>query len=390
MTRVGLFGLLGSGNLGNDGSLEAVLRFLRAEHRDARLSAFCGGPDLVSARYGIDATALNWYGGEYRTASGLRAIALKGLGKVVDVFRTAAWVRRQDVVIVPGMGVLEATLPLRPWGFPYSLLLLTATGRVLGTKVALVSVGANVIDHRATREIVKTAGRLASYRSYRDGESRDAMAEMGVDTSADEVYPDLAFALPPPSGERTPGVVGVGVMAFRGGNDERARAEEIYRSYVDGMKRFVHWLVDHGRPVRIFTGDQVDTPVVDELLAECGPLVTASSASSLNAIMREMAAVDSVVATRYHNVLCALKAGKPTISVGYAAKNEALMAGMGLGEYCHSAREIDFDRLVEQFISLERRSDELVTTLADRNAAYEQRIKHQFAALSAALPGEVR
>ncbi|MTD58605.1 polysaccharide pyruvyl transferase family protein [Amycolatopsis pithecellobii] len=386
MTRVGLFGLLGSGNLGNDGSLEAVLRFLRSEHPDARLSAFCGGPDLVSARYGIEATALNWFGGEYRTASGLRAIALKGLGKLVDIGRTAAWVRRQDIVIVPGMGVLEATLPLRPWGFPYSLLLLTIAGRLLGTKVALVSVGANVIGHRATREIVRTAGRLAAYRSYRDVGSRAAMTEMGVDTSADEVYPDLAFALPAPSARRQPGMVGVGVMAFRGGNDERDRAEEIYRSYVDGMKGFVRWLVEQGRPVRLFTGDQVDTPVVDEILAECGPLVSASAASSLDSIMREMAEVDIVVATRYHNVLCALKVCKPTISVGYAAKNEALMAGMGLGEYCLPARSVDVAELVDRFTSLEQRAEELAATLAERNTLAGQRIKHQFAALSALLP----
>ncbi|WP_200834320.1 polysaccharide pyruvyl transferase family protein [Amycolatopsis alkalitolerans] len=383
MIRVGLFGLLGSGNLGNDGSLESVLRFLRAEHPEARLTAFCGGPDIVSSRYGIDATALNWYAGEYRTASGVRAVALKGLGKLVDVWRTAAWVRRQDIVIVPGMGVLEATLPLRPWGFPYSLLLLTLAGRLFGTKVALVSVGANVIEHRATRTIVKSAGRLAAYRSYRDAGSRESMREMGVDTSRDEVYPDLVFALPAPPPGHSTGVVGVGVMAFRGGNDERERAEQIYRSYVDGMKGFVHRLVEQGRPVRLFSGDQVDSPVVDEILAECGPLVSASSASSLDAIMREMAAVDSVVATRYHNVLCALKAGKPTISVGYAAKNEELMAGMGLGEYCLPARSVDVDELIERFIALERRSDGISTTLAECNAAAGQRIKHQFAALTA-------
>jgi polysaccharide pyruvyl transferase WcaK-like protein len=374
--------LLGAGNVGNDGSMEAVLRFLRSEHPDAELSAFCGGPDLVSARFGIEATAMNWFSGEYRTASGLRAIVLKGLGKFVDVWRTAAWVRRQDVVIVPGMGVLEASLPLRPWGFPYSLLLLTAAGRLLRTKVALVSVGSNVITHRATRAIVKQAARLASYRSYRDNVSREAMTEMGVDTSVDEVYPDLAFALPVPSGDRAAGTVGVGVMAFRGGNEERGRAEEIYRSYVDGMKRFVHWLVDRGRPVRLFTGDQVDAPVVDEILAECGPLVTAMAPSSLDSIMREMAAVDVVVATRYHNVVCALKVCRPTISVGYAEKSEALMAGMGLGEFCQSARHVDVDRLIEQFIAIETRADEVSTTLAERNATHGDRVKHQFAALS--------
>ncbi|MGW2228622.1 polysaccharide pyruvyl transferase family protein, partial [Streptomyces formicae] len=41
--RVGVFGLLGSGNLGNDGSLEAVLGYLRTEHPDAPVDALCGG-----------------------------------------------------------------------------------------------------------------------------------------------------------------------------------------------------------------------------------------------------------------------------------------------------------------------------------------------------------
>ena len=48
--------------------------------------------------------------------------------------------------------------------------------------------------------------------------------------------------------------------------------------------------------------------------------------------MAQMAAVDTVVATRYHNVICALKLCKPTLSVGYAAKNDAADGGMGLGD----------------------------------------------------------
>ncbi len=70
-------------------------------------------------------------------------IAGKGLGKLVDAFRIAAWVRRHDVVIVPGTGILESTLPLRPWGMPYSLFLVCAAGRLLRTPVALVGVGAS-------------------------------------------------------------------------------------------------------------------------------------------------------------------------------------------------------------------------------------------------------
>ncbi|WP_242440865.1 polysaccharide pyruvyl transferase family protein [Streptomyces sp. CB02923] len=387
--RVGVFGLLGSGNLGNDGSLEAVLGYLRAEHPDAAVDALCGGPEVVTARYGIPATRLHWYRGEYRTASRAGAVAAKGLGKLVDAFRTAAWVRRHDVVIVPGMGVLEATLPLRPWGFPYALFLLCASGRLSGTRVALVGVGAAPIGNRATRALVRRSARLATYRSYRDVLSRDAMRAMGVDTARDEVYPDLAFALPTP---RTapppdpPGTVCVGVMAFHGGDDDRARADEIHRRYLEGTTRFVRTLVEEGRPVRLLTGDECDAPVVAAILdAVDSPLVTAAEAASLADLMQETAAADTVVATRYHNLVCALKTGTPTLALSYAAKSDALMAQMGLAAYCHPARDVDADRLLARFRELEQRSAELRQTLTERNAAAARRLEHQFTVLTAAL-----
>ncbi|MGW1975704.1 polysaccharide pyruvyl transferase family protein [Streptomyces sp. NPDC001889] len=387
--RVGVFGLLGSGNLGNDGSLEAVLGYLRAEHPEAVVDALCGGPEAVTARYRIPATRLHWYRGEYRTASRAGAVAAKGLGKLVDAFRTAAWVRRHDVVIVPGMGVLEATLPLRPWGFPYALFLLSASGRLFGTRVALVGVGAAAIRSRPTRALVRWSARLAAYRSYRDTLSRDAMRAMGVDTAHDEVHPDLAFALPAPPAvapQGPPGPVCVGVMAFHGGNDDRARAEEIHRRYLDGTTRFVRALAREGRPVRLLTGDRVDAPVAGAILAAVdSPLVTAAETASLADLMREMAAADTVVATRYHNLVCALRVGTPTLALSYAAKSDALMARMGLGAYCHPAREVDADRLLAQFRELERGSAEVRRTLTERNLVTARHLGHQFTALTAAL-----
>ncbi|MEV6700485.1 polysaccharide pyruvyl transferase family protein [Streptomyces sp. NPDC051453] len=387
--RIGVFGLLGSGNLGNDGSLEAVLGYLRAEHPDAVVDALCGGPEEVAARFGIPATRLHWYTGEYRTASRTGAIAAKGLGKFVDVVRTAAWVRRHDVVIVPGMGVLEATLPLRPWGFPYSLFLLCASGRLLRTRVALVSVGAAQIGNRPTRALVRWSARLATYRSYRDAPSRDAMRAMGVDTARDKVYLDLAFALPTPDAgapSGSPGPVCVGVMDFHGSNDDRARADEIHRRYLDGTIRLVRTLAEEGRQVRLLTGDTCDAPVVAAILdAVDSPLVTAAEPSSLADLMKEMAAADTVVATRYHNLICALKSGTPTLALSYAAKSDALMDRMGLGAYCHPAREVDADRLLEQFRALEKRSADLRQTLAERNLAAVRQLEDQFTELSATL-----
>ncbi|MHA4812854.1 polysaccharide pyruvyl transferase family protein [Streptomyces aculeolatus] len=384
--RVGVFGLLGSGNSGNDGSLEAVLRYLRAGHPEAVVDALCGGPEAVTSRYGIPASRLHWYRGEYRTASGAGAVAGKALGKLVDAVRTAAWVRRHDVVIVPGMGVLEATLPLRPWGFPYSLFLLCASGRLTGTPVALVGVGAAPIGDRATRALVRWSAKLAAYRSYRDALSRDALRAMGVDTAGDEVHPDLAFALPAPAAGPPSGTVCVGVMDFHGGNDDRARAAEIHRRYVHGVTRFVRTLAEEGRPVRLLTGDACDAKVAAAIRDAVGlPLVTAAETASLAGLMKEAAAADAVVATRYHNLVCALKAGTPALALSYAAKSDALMDRMGLGAYCHPAREIDADRLLAQFRALERRSAQLRGVLAERNAAAARRLDEQFTALTAAL-----
>ena len=101
--------------------------------------------------------------------------------------------------------------------------------------------------------------------------------------------------------------------------------------------------------------------------------------------MKEMAAADTVVATRYHNLVCALKVGTPTLAVSYSAKSDTLMAEMGLGEYCHPAREADADRILQQFRELERRSAEVRATLSERNLVVARRVRHQFAALSAAL-----
>lgn len=380
--HIGLFGLFGVGNLGNDGSLAALLDHLRATYPDAVLDAFCGGPDEVRERHGIEATPMHWTRTEYRTASTLRSVAVKALGKFVDVWRTAAWVRRHDVVIVPGTGVLEATLPIRPWGFPYALFLLTLTGRLFGTRVVLLSVGASRIDERAIRTLVSGAARLAVHRSYRDTMSRDAMRAMGVDTARDEVYPDLVFGLTAPPEQSPTGAVGVGVMAFRGANDERAEAEEIYGGYVGKLTEFVRGLLDDGRKVRLFVGDRLDLEVVADLTSALpAGGVSVSEAVTLDDVLREMSEVDVVVATRYHNVMCALRLAKPTLSVGYSAKNDVLMAEFGMGEFCLPVRELDVVELRERFAELERRAPELRETMAERYVVVAERLEQQYAAL---------
>jgi polysaccharide pyruvyl transferase WcaK-like protein len=393
--RVGLFGLLGSGNSGNDASMETVLAYLRDAHPDAVVDAMCGGPERVRAKYGIDAVPIFWYQKFEQQKTGVTAGVLKVLGKGMDTVRTASWVRRHDAVIVPGAGALETTLPQHAWGFPYSLFLLSVSGKLSGTKVALVSVGADVINKRVTRWLSNSTARFASYRSYRDSYSRDVARQRGIDTSEDEVYPDLVFGVPtPPYDPGDPRLVGVGVMAYHGGNDDRKQAAQIHSSYVETMTQFTRWLVDNGHQVRLFGGDnKFDGDVAEQILADLRrhrpdlepSCVTAESASSYAELIQQMAPCGVIVATRYHNVMCALKLCKPTISLGYSQKFVNLMADMGLAEFGQFAYSLDLDRLIEQFKEIESRHVELQQQMAERNTANRRSLDRQFAVLSGLL-----
>jgi polysaccharide pyruvyl transferase WcaK-like protein len=389
--RVGLFGLLGSGNLGNNASFEVVFTYLRTQHPDAVLDAMVMGPERLASDYGIPAIPLLWCQQFEGRTTGVKSFVVKCVGKVVDAFRTASWVRKHDVVIVPGTGILEATLPLRAWGVPYGVFLLCAFGKLFRTKVALVSVGANSINQRTMRWLFKTSAQLSSYRSFRDVPSRDALKERGLDTSCDDVFTDLVFGLPtPPDCSGDPQTVGVAVMAYYGASDDRRHAAEINRRYVDAVKEFVRWLVDNGHRVQFFWSDDADGVAVAEILHDLQvhrpgldpASIVARPFISIREIMKEMALVGTVVATRYHIVLAALKLNKPTISIGYSEKHGALMADMGQPQFTQSVRTLDVGTLIRQFTELERSSWEIRRNLKVHNCAKQRAVQRQFGVLS--------
>ncbi|HET9303931.1 MAG TPA: polysaccharide pyruvyl transferase family protein [Propionibacteriaceae bacterium] len=396
--RVGFFGRLGSGNLGNDASLEAVLAHVRSEYPAATLDAMCSGPDRVSARYDLLASHLHWlHAPSRRSWPRPVAMALSALrvaaGLCIDAWRTASWVRKHDVAIVPGMGVLEANLVIRPWQEPYSLFLLALFGRLFRTKVALVGVGASAIPLRSSRWLLTKATRHAHYVSYRDEYSRDAMRQMGVKRNHEPVFPDLVFSLPTPELPVQLRTVAVGVMAYWGSNADRSRRQAIHDTYLQAVKEFVRWLLDTGHEVRLLIGDHDDEPEAREVLADArqhwiggrpAP-VDFRPVSTTSALMSRLASVETVVATRFHNVLVALACVRPTLAIAYGNKHRALMAQMDAEEFCQDIGELDVERLKEQFLALQADSEAIGRTLTTRVRAHRELLAHQFAELNTTL-----
>jgi polysaccharide pyruvyl transferase WcaK-like protein len=135
--------------------------------------------------------------------------------------------------------------------------------------------------------------------------------------------------------------------------------------------------------VRLFIGEDRDLAAcraLHERVAE-GRVLPAEDAASLHQLLAQFAATDLVVATRFHNVVASLMLAKPVLSIGYAVKNDELMADMGLAAYCQAIEELDVERLKEQFLRLRAEREEIAATIAARARAYRAALDARHAAL---------
>jgi len=391
--RVAAYGYFGMGNIGNEGSLAALIAWLRAEHPEAEVTCFAADAGAVRREHGVAATQLmSFRANDHGT--GRVTLVRKAASRLRDVPRTFTMMGDVDVLVVPGTGVLETKLVATPWGLPFWLFVAALSCRLRGRRVALVSVGAEDARHPITRALYRWTVRLATYCSYRDEESRAAVRAMRVPPPLGEVFPDLAFALPAPAGRPVrQGHVVIGVMGYDGDPDRPGRGREVRRTYVDRMAEVVTRLVDTERTVTLVVGDLADRGVAREIadgVAAARPRlapaqVVVSGAETMRDIMREMSGAEVVVASRFHNLISALKLARPTVSLGYAEKSAHLLALFGLGEFSQGIDDIDVGRLVAQIVEVPGAQASVEPQMKETLIRLEEDLGEQFRRLSVVL-----
>jgi polysaccharide pyruvyl transferase WcaK-like protein len=399
---IGLFGAFGIGNLGNDGSLEAMLLLLQRVAPGERLLCICGNPAAVTEAFGLEAIPI--YYKSRRSAGGRATVFIeKALGRATLWFHAVRHLHRIRVLIIPGTGLLD-DFSVSPIGWPYDLLSWFLLARLMGVKVVLASIGAGPIRHPVSRWLMRSAAQAAHYRSYRDMPSKTFMESIGIDTQDDAIYPDIAFNLPAPRSARRPDAkdapltIGVGVMAYHGWRNDPASGAEIYAAYLDKITDFVVWVLQGGHAVRVLMGEVSDRRAVDGLFralrtrdAHLGnDSVMFTPARTLHDVMQQMADTDLVVATRYHNVVCALRVGKPTISIGYSEKNDALLREVGLGEFCQHIEHLDVELLKAQTARLMSQRATFERQLREAQAQIQTRLQEQEDLLAAIIGSAAR
>jgi polysaccharide pyruvyl transferase WcaK-like protein len=173
-------------------------------------------------------------------------------------------------------------------------------------------------------------------------------------------------------------------MSYAGWHPVPPDSELIYGHYIAKIAQFAGWLLYQGYGVRIIAGDNNDAVAVDDIVAlltkQFGSLpahLAAEKATSMDDVNTQMADTQLVIATRFHNIICALMSNIPVISIGYAKKNDALLTDMGLQDFCQHIEDLDVGLLKNQFERLLRDQEFYKLTIAEKTAEYRAQLFKQ-------------
>lgn len=403
-SKIGFFGIFGVQNLGNECTLQAILYNARKRFPEGEIFSICYQPDDTSRRHNVPAVPISARyfqsrsngkvvqrrGGLSRLA---RVVFQRIPGELMDWVKAVRTLRGTDLVVMTGTGMLT-DYSTSAFGYPYDVFKWSAAARLAGCKLRFVGVGVGPIYGWLSRRLIRYALSLADCRSYRDEFSKNRIAQAGFDSSKDFVFPDLVFSLsknslpPRPNRGRQKLVVGLGVMDHRDIHIATLEEQEAsYSSYLDKMCDFVCWLVKNGYMIRILQGDvKYDTLTRTDLkarleqrgvhYAQAG--IVDEGSSTVEELIEQIAQADILVSPRFHNLLLGLMLNIPAVSISYDPKNDALLEGVGLGKYCQALTELEVPKLIEHFVDLEARIDEVKPMISERVVQYRGLLEKEY------------
>jgi polysaccharide pyruvyl transferase WcaK-like protein len=394
--KIVFFGHFDSTNFGNESTLQAILYHLRCFQPDAEVTCISTGPEATLAAHQIEAIPVaerfvkSW-APRNPLIRGVRRVFIGLPSECYLWFKAAMRLRRTDMLIIPGTGLLTDAYGLFGWG-PYNLLKWSLIAKVCRCKLLFVSIGAGPIYGAIGRCFIKLVLSLADYRSYRDNSSMAYLKGIGFSADNDRVYPDLAFSLPEAviphqyTKKKRRSVVGLGVMEYAGKYSVPEPSDTIYLAYLETLVTVVRWLLARENDVRLLSGDIVDLPARQELrgllrqrlsVRDEGHIID-EPICSVKDLLSQIVATDIVVATRFHNVLLALLCNKPVISISFHHKCESLMSAMGLSEYCLDIKDLKADSLIGKICDLEANADKVKPLIKEKAIEFREALDKQY------------
>ena len=188
--KIVLFGTFGTGNLGNECTLQAILSNLRRYLPKSEVRCICSGPEQTASSHNISTFPI-------RSSVSIRDmlnvqpprdnVVVRLLGTIVKLplelyrwHKAFRFLRETDMLILAGLGML-GDFGIRPFGLHYDILGWSIIAKLCRCKLMFVSVGVGPIRDPLSRWFVKSSLALGDYRSYRDTFSRNYLQSIGFD-----------------------------------------------------------------------------------------------------------------------------------------------------------------------------------------------------------------
>jgi polysaccharide pyruvyl transferase WcaK-like protein len=298
-----------------------------------------------------------------------------------------------QMLIVPGTQVVSDYVT-GPFSWPYDIFKWTVIAKLCRAKVLFLNIGVGPIYHPLSRWFIKASLNLSDYRSYRDIASKQYVEKTVTCRSCDAVYPDLAFSLqstllPACQNVSKPRpVFGVGLKDYLGREGLRDRHNNrAYRDYLNTLGDLVAWLCERKYVVRLIIGDVLYDSDVEqdfmELLHERGLMnkdgqIVSEPVFTVKQLLSQIAAIDFLVTSRFHNVVLALMLDKPVVCLSDHRKLDSLMTDIGLTEYCLPLANLDFDDLIERLVKLEKNAAALRPYIKQKTEEYRRTLDEQY------------
>jgi polysaccharide pyruvyl transferase WcaK-like protein len=417
--KIGLVHHTSGGNLGDDGTLAAVIYKVKMRWPDAEIvglgldredsirsliwplshkEAHPSEPPAdtpTSLKDKIKATVIN-NDSLFRLLKAIYTVAI-GLQEIPFLVKSFRNLRSIDLLIVNAGGQLAEPAG-RPrafrecgWKFSYTIFRWTLLARLASIESMILNLAVGPLGG-LSKMFLKRALSLAKYVSLRDEQSSTIIHDLGF-TCATRVHPDSAYGLEV-SREMHARIsnkdsrIGFAPIFFGQPTPPSKDEDPRFTSFLQQVGSFGAWLIRNNREVALFCTDiNIDPPALCRLNATirtdvdttiCDKSIDRVHQWSTAELLANMSSMDYVITSRFHGVVFAHMLGIPVLAISNHPTVSELMSDLGLSDFCIDISKCDANLLVDRFISLVSHRDEIKSQMATKLTSYRAEISNQF------------
>lgn len=425
-SRIGLLAHCGTGNLGDEATVAAVLQNIRSRCPAASVAGLSMDPEDTARRHGIPCFQMRqsifpfepeWSSmsrpvGPARFTDKLKAL----LKKTGPVFRAAKSIRRALIVrpakFIREIVFLGRSLPLvceldllvvcgggqlldwgGPWAFPYTLFKWIFLAKCAGAKCIFLNSGAGPLDAPLSRWFARRALSMSNYVSLRDRVSGELLRKIGFKGKM-SVVADSVWGLRLPGGlperRREPGrelVIGLAPMAYGDTSRHWVDDTSAYRRLIESLAEFSGRMLERGHRIKLFSSDiwfdsralaDLEAAIRSSHPAVAADRLTREPIANLEDLLAALSRVDCYVTCRFHGVIIASLLSVPSLALAPHPKVVAVMKDLGLSDYCVDITKCDAKDLTAKFDHLVDNMDQVKTRIRLRVEQYQYLLATQF------------